>query len=77
MYNLIKHSSTYSVTTDNLQIYFKDEATNFNTNTTNVDSFKSFEYKAKSLRNTVGQSAPKCCKRNSRKSDNHCTKITK
>ena len=58
MYNLIEYSSNYSETTRSLWFYSKDEATNFNNDIENTDDFKSFEYKAKLLGNTVAQPAP-------------------
>ena len=57
-YNLIEHSSNYSETTGSLWFYSKDEATNFNADIANNDSFKSFRYKAKLLGNTAAQPAP-------------------
>ena len=57
-YNLIEHSSNYSETTRSLWFYSKDEATNFNADIANNDSFKSFRYKAKLLGNTAAQPAP-------------------
>ena len=56
MYNLIEYSSNYSETTGNLWFYSKDEATNFNVDIAN-NNFKSFEYKAKLLGNTVANRA--------------------
>ena len=47
MYDLIVYRSNYS----------KNEATHFNTDVANTDVFKSFSYKAKSLRNTVADGA--------------------
>ena len=41
IYNLIEYSSE---TTGSLWFYFKDEATNFNTDITNDDNFKSLNY---------------------------------
>ena len=58
MYNLIEYSSNYSETTESLWFYPKDEASNFNNNIVNTDNFKSFNYKAKLLGNTVAQSNP-------------------
>ena len=43
IYSLLAYSSNYS----------KNEAVHFNTDVANTDVFKSFKYKAKSLRNTV------------------------
>ena len=57
MYNLIEYSSNYSETTGSLWFYSKDEVTNFNADITNNNNFKSFEYKAKLLGNTVAQPA--------------------
>ena len=53
IYNLIENSSNYSDTTDSLWFYTKDEAITFNANIANNNVFKSFEYKAKLLGNTV------------------------
>ena len=58
MYNLIEYSSNYSETTGSLWFYSKDEATNFNADIANDDSFKSFKYKAKLLGNTAAQPVP-------------------
>ena len=58
MYNLIEYSSNHSETTGSLWIYSKDEATNFNAYIANDNNFKSFEYKAKLLGNTVAQPNP-------------------
>ena len=55
IYNLIKYSSNYSETTGSLCFYWKDEATNFNTDVSNTDNFKSLKYKAKLLGNTFAQ----------------------
>ena len=52
MYKLIEYSSNYSGTTSSWWFYSKDETTNFDGNT---NDFKSFEYKAKLLGNTVAQ----------------------
>ena len=41
-----------------LLFYSKNEATEFNNNVENSDTFKSFMYKSKLCRNTVAQSAP-------------------
>ena len=57
MYNLIEYISNYSETSGSLSFYSKDEATNFNNNIANTDSFKSFKYKAKLLGNTVADGA--------------------
>ena len=58
MYNLIEYSSSYSETTGSLWFYSKDEATNFNNNIANTNSFKFFKFKAKVSENTVAQLAP-------------------
>ena len=58
MYNLIEYSSNYSKTTGTLWFYSKDEPTNFNANMANSINFKSFEYKAKLLGNTVAKPIP-------------------
>ena len=57
MYNLMKYSSNYSETTESLWFYSKDEATNFNTNVANNNSFEFLEYKAKLFGNTVANGA--------------------
>ena len=49
MYNLIEYSSNYSKTTGSLWFCSKDEATSFDTDIANDNSFKSFMYKAKLL----------------------------
>ena len=53
MYNWKKYSSNYSDTTANLWFYSKDKATNFDTDTANTNAFKSLNYEAKLLENTV------------------------
>ena len=53
MYNLIEYSSNYCETTGNLWSYSKDEATVFDTDISNKNNFKSFEYKTKFLETTV------------------------
>ena len=58
MYNLIEYSSNYSETTGSLWFYSKDEATDFNADIANDNSFKSFKYKAKLLGNTKAQPNP-------------------
>ena len=58
MYNLIEYSSSFSETTGSLWFYSKDETTDFNADIANTDNFKSFQYKAKLLGNTVAQPAP-------------------
>ena len=55
MSNLIEYTSNSSKTKGSLSFYSKDEATNFTNNIENNDNFKSFNYKAKLLRITVGQ----------------------
>ena len=57
MYNLIQYSSNYSETTGSLWFYSKDETTDFNAYIVNDDNFKSFEYNAKLLGNTVADGA--------------------
>ena len=52
MYNLIEYSSNYSETTGSLWFYSKDEATDFNADIANDNTFKSFKYKARLLGNT-------------------------
>ena len=49
MYNPIEYSSNYSERTGNLQFYSKDEATNFNADTSNTNSFQFLMYEAKLL----------------------------
>ena len=58
MYNLIEYSSSYSETTESLWFYSKDKGTNFDADIDNNNNFKSFEYKAKLLGNTVAHPAP-------------------
>ena len=58
MYTLIEYSSNYSETTGSLWFYSKDEASKFNNNIANTNSFKSFKYKAKLLGNKVAQHSP-------------------
>ena len=58
MYNLIEYSSSYSETTESLWFYSKDKGTNFDADIDNSNNFKSFEYKAKLLGNTVAHPAP-------------------
>ena len=43
IYKLIEYSSCFSDTTDNLQFYSKDEATNFNADIANTKTFKLLE----------------------------------
>ena len=57
MYKLTEYSSNYSETTGSLWFYSKDEDTNFNADIADDNNFKSFNYKAKLLRNTVAQPA--------------------
>ena len=57
MQNLIEYCSNYSKATGILWFYSKDQATNFNADIANDNSFKSFKYKAKLLRNTVANVA--------------------
>ena len=52
MYSLIEYSSNCSETTGRLWLYWKNEATNFNSDIAHTDGFKSFKYKAKLLENT-------------------------
>ena len=52
MCNLIEHSSNYSETTRIVCLYSKVEATKFNANIANDNTFESFMYKAKCLENT-------------------------
>ena len=55
---IIEYTSNYSETTESLWFYSKYEATNFNTDIANNNKFKSFEYKAKLLENTITQPTP-------------------
>ena len=57
MYNLIEHSSNYTEKTGSSRFYSKYQATDFNANIANNNNFKSFEYNAKLLGNTVAQPA--------------------
>ena len=57
MYNVIKHSSNYSETTESLWFYSKNESINFNADIANDNNFKSFKYWAKLLGNKVGNGA--------------------
>ena len=52
MYNPIEYISNYSERTENLQFYSKDEATDFNADTANTNSFQFFMYETKLLENT-------------------------
>ena len=53
MYNVIEYSSNYSEITGSFWFYSKDKATNFNADIDNINNFKSFNYKAELLGNTV------------------------
>ena len=55
MFNLIEYTSNYSKTAGSLWFYSKKEATDFNPDIVNDNSFKSFKNKAKLLENTVAQ----------------------
>ena len=57
MYNLLEYSSNYSDTTDSLWFYSKDEAASFNVNIVSNNSFKSFKYKTRLIRNAVADGA--------------------
>ena len=57
MYNLLEYSLNFSETTGKLRFYSKDEGTNFTADIANDNNFKSFEYKAKLLGNTVANRA--------------------
>ena len=57
MYDLLQYSSSYSDTTDTLCLYSKDEATYFNVNIEDTNSFRSFKYKAKLLGSTEADAA--------------------
>ena len=52
---MLDYSSNYSDATGSLWFYAKDKGTNFNTDIVNTKAFKSFQYKAKLLENTVAQ----------------------
>ena len=52
VYNLIGYSSNYSETTGSVWFYSKNEASNSDADIANSNNFKSFQYKAKLLRNT-------------------------
>ena len=58
MSNLLENSQNYSDSTGSFWLYFKDEATSVNNDIGNTDGFKSFQYKAILLSNTVTQLAP-------------------
>ena len=60
MYNLIKYSSNNFDTTGSSWFYSKDEVTNFHADIAynNNNDFKSFDYKANLLPDTVAQPAP-------------------
>ena len=61
MYNLLVYSLDYSDTKSSLWFYSKDEATNFNADIAydnTVNNFKSFDYRANLLPNTVAQPTP-------------------
>ena len=74
----IEYSSNKSETTGSLWFYSKDEATKFNDNIENTDSFKSFEYNDKLLSNTVAQPASNKTNRIQKTCNNCCTiKISK
>ena len=53
IYNLLEYSSNYSDTACSLWFYSKDEATNFNANIEDTNTFKSFSYKTKLVESTV------------------------
>ena len=53
MHKLLEYSSNYLNTAGNIWVCSKDEANNFNATIANNDAFKSFEYKAKIIENTV------------------------
>ena len=53
MYNFSQCRSSYPDTTSSLWFYSEDEATNLNADIVNTNAFKSFECKAKLLRNTL------------------------
>ena len=62
MCNLIEYSPNHSKKTGDLWFYSKDEAANFNVDTANSNNFKSFEYKAKLLRNNGADGANRILK---------------
>ena len=53
MYNLLEYSSNRSDTTGSLWFYSIDEATNFNVDIEDDNTFKSFEYKTKVIGRTA------------------------
>ena len=58
MYNPMEYSSNFSERVGWIWFYSKDEATNFNADIANTNNFKSLEYNAKLLGNTVTQDTP-------------------
>ena len=52
MYCLLGYRQNYSETSGSLWLYSKDEASDFNSDITDDNNFKSFEYKTKLLGNT-------------------------
>ena len=68
LYDQIEYSSDCSETTWKLCFYSKNEAINFNADITTNNNFKSFEWKAKLLRNTETAGANKILK----KFNNYC-----
>ena len=55
IYNFLENSSNYSETIGSLWFYSKDEATNFDVNITNTDTFKSFKHKANVMGDIVAK----------------------
>ena len=61
MRNLLEYSLVYSDTASSLWFFSKDEATNFNADivyNNTVNNFKSFDYRANILPNTIAQPTP-------------------
>ena len=53
IYYLLKYYSNYSYMTDTLWFYSKDESTTFNANIVYNNNLKSFDYKAKLLKDML------------------------
>ena len=61
MRNLLEYSLVYSDTASSLWFFSKDEATNFNADivyNNTVNNFKSFDYRANILPDTIAQPTP-------------------
>ena len=58
MYSLIEYNSNYSDTTGSLWFQSKEEATTFDADIGNNNTFKSFKYKAKLFKDKVDQPTP-------------------